>query len=361
MDKAKVALIGAGWWGTSAHIPALKEHPHAELVAVQSRSRDKAEKIAADFNIPLACATLDEVLGIDGLSAVIVSTTPNVHYEQARAALERGLHVLIEKPMTITATEAGELVALARRKGLHCLIGCPWHYNAHAIEARRLIRSGALGDVKMITMLFTNNTAGLYRGQPLDKAFRIDGEKHPERIPYRMPSLTSYSDPAVAGGGHVYTQISHLAALLGFLAESDPVEVFARFDNAGAALDVYDAINVQLANGALASLMSHGVPMPGHSQCEIRIHGTHGAIDLDIHQGRLSFHGADGQTNTYPDLSAQDRYLRFAPAQNLVDCALGRAPNQSPGELGWYAMRVIEASSRSAQLRANVVLPAVQP
>lgn len=358
MEKARIALIGAGWWGTYAHVPALKQHPQAELVAIQSRSREKANKIAADFNIPMACVTLDEVLAIEGLRGVIISTTPNAHYEQARAALERGLHVLVEKPMTITAAEAGELVALAKQKGVQCLIGCPWHYNAHAIEARRLIQSGALGDVKMATMLFTNTTAGLYRGLPLDKAFGIDAQKHPERLPYRMPGLSSYSDPAVAGGGHIYTQISHIAALLGFLAASDPVEVFARFDNAGGALDVYDAINVQLANGALASLMSHGAPMPGHAQCDIHIHGTQGAIHLDLHAGHLSFYGADGRRVIYPEAPAGERYPLYAPAQNLADCALGAADNGSPGELGWYAMRVIEASSRSARLRANVVLPA---
>ncbi|MCS7061622.1 MAG: Gfo/Idh/MocA family oxidoreductase [Anaerolineae bacterium] len=359
MDKAHIALVGAGWWGTYAHIPALKHHPRAELVAVQSRSREKAEQIAADFGVPFACVALEETLAIEGLNGVIISTTPNVHYEQARAALERGLHTLIEKPMTITAAEAGELVALARRKKVCCLIGCPWHYNRHAIEARRLIRTGALGEVKMVTMLFTNNTAGLYRGLSLDKAFGIDAQKNPERLPYRMPGLGSYSDPAVAGGGHIYTQISHLAALLGFLIESDPVEVFARFDNAGGALDVYDAISVRLANGALASLMSHGEPMPGHAQCDIHIHGRQGAIHLDLHAGTLVFYGADGQQMAYPTLPAGERYPLYAPAQNLVDCVLGTAENGSPGELGWYAMRVIEAASRSARRGENVMVPVV--
>ncbi|MGQ9815976.1 MAG: Gfo/Idh/MocA family protein [Candidatus Roseilinea sp.] len=168
------------------------------------------------------------------------------------------------------------------------------------------------------------------------------------------------SHPAVAGGGHVYIQISHLAALLGFLLESDPVEVFARFDNAGGALDVYDAINVQLANGALASLMSHSAPMPSHSQCETHAHVTRGAIHLDIHAGHLSFHGLDDQSAIYPGLEAKERYRVHALAQNLADCALGAADNQSPGDLGWYAMRIIEASSQSARLRANVVLPIVE-
>ena len=91
--KIRIGVIGAGWWATFAHIPAVKSHPHAELVAVQSRERAKVEKIARDFGAQHACTTAEELLAIPGLDAVIISTTPNVHYAQTKAALERGLHV----------------------------------------------------------------------------------------------------------------------------------------------------------------------------------------------------------------------------------------------------------------------------
>src|SRR5258708_27917781 len=100
MNKVRIGIIGAGWWATSAHIPAVKSHPDAELVAVQSREKAKAKKIARDFGAKHACTTLEEILAIEELDAVIVSSTPNVHYAQARAALERALHVLIETPST---------------------------------------------------------------------------------------------------------------------------------------------------------------------------------------------------------------------------------------------------------------------
>ena len=118
MKKVRIGIIGAGWWATSAHIPAIKSHPDAELVAVQSREKAKAEKIARDFGAKHACTSLEEILALKDLDAVIVSSTPNVHYAQAKAALERGLHVLIEKPMTFTADEARELVELAAQKKL---------------------------------------------------------------------------------------------------------------------------------------------------------------------------------------------------------------------------------------------------
>src|SRR5580658_3009669 len=139
MKKVRVGIIGAGWWATSAHIPAIKSHPDAELLAVQSREKAKSEKIARDFGAKHACTSLEDILALKELDAVIVASTPNVHFKQALAALERGRHVLLEKPMTFSAEEARELVELAVQKKLQLLISCPWHFTAHGMEARRLI------------------------------------------------------------------------------------------------------------------------------------------------------------------------------------------------------------------------------
>ena len=356
MRTVKVAVIGAGWWGTNAHIPAFKKHPQAELVAVQARTMEKARKIADDFGVPQACTTVDEVLAIPDLEAVAISTTPNVHYDHAKAALLAGKHVVLEKPMTITVAQAQELVDLAEQKHLHFVISCPWHYNPVAIEARKLVASGALGHIKIVTMVFTNNVAGLYAGQSLDVAFHIDKEKHPEQIPYRMPSLSSYSDPVVAGGGQIYTQVSHAAAMLGFVIQSDPVEVFARFDNAGTAVDVFDVLSIKLANGALVSLSSHGLPMPRDQRFDLHAFGDQGAAQLDLIHGHLEFHDRNANETTYPEPPRQERAPNTAPAQNLVDLILGKATNGSPATLGLYAMRVIEAAMRSAQTGTNVAV-----
>jgi len=353
MDKVKVAVIGAGWWGTKAHIPALQQHPRAELIAVQARTMEKARQVANDFGIPQACTTVEEVLAIDGLNAVVVSSTPNVHYAQAKAALNQGIHVVIEKPMTITVAESLELVDIADRQGLQFLVGCPWHYNSHVRAAHHLIQSGALGQVKMVSIFHTNRVAGLYAGLPLDQAFGITS---PEFLPYRMPNLSSYSDPSIAGGGQIYTQVSHVAALLGYLMHVDPVEVYARFDNAGTQVDVYDEISIRLADGTLVSLVSHGLPMPLDTRCETHISGSQGAITMDVVKGKLEYHDADGQATYYTDVPAPERYPLYAPAQNLVDAILGVAPNYSPATLGLYAMKIIEASCYSARTNTNVVI-----
>ena len=71
------------------------------------------------------------------IDAVIVSTTPHVHYAHTRAALLAGKHVLCEKPFTLTAAQAKKLVTLANERDLQLLIKCPWHYTRHGIKGTR--------------------------------------------------------------------------------------------------------------------------------------------------------------------------------------------------------------------------------
>ena len=108
---------------------------------------------------PASCLPLKVYLRI------VVSSSPNLHYEHAAAAIALGKHVLVEKPMTLTTAEAMELVNAAEEHGTQFLISCPWHYTAHAIEAQRLVRNGDLGEVRMISILMTNPIGDLLRGE----------------------------------------------------------------------------------------------------------------------------------------------------------------------------------------------------
>lgn len=351
---ARCAVIGVGWWATTAHIPALKRHPAAELVAIQSRDAGKARRIARHFEVTNACTTMEEVLAIGGLDGVIISSTPNVHFAQAHAALRQGLHVLIEKPMTLKAAESEELVALAERNGLHFLVSCPWHYTAHTLEARRLIQTGALGQMKMISVLMTNFVLGLYSGLAWDEIFGRNPTLQNSARPYCTPSHSSYSDPAIAGGGQIYSQFSHVAAHLGFLTGRSPVSVFAQFDNAGTAVDVYDTLNLKLEDGTLVAVASTGATPHTKRNYELRIYGTKGVLLMELWKGKMEYHLFDGEVKRYPDLPEAQIYPMFAPAENFVDVILGRAENGSPARLGHYAMQIIEAACESARSGSKI-------
>jgi predicted dehydrogenase len=331
-------------------------HPRADLVAVQKRDMEAAHRVAGDFGVPHACTRAEELVAVDGLDAVIVSSTPNMHYPHTKAALERGCHVLVEKPMAITVSEAAELLTLAEERGLHLLISCPWHYTSHGIEARRLIRQGVLGEVKMLSVLMTNFSGPLYRGLPLAQPSQDDAALEASPEFYLEPGPESYSDPSVAGGGQIYCQVSHAAAHIAFLTGSDPAEVFARFDNDGAAVDMHDTLNIKLRNGALVSLASTGATMTSGRTYEVRIYGTEGMLFMELWKGTMVLHERDGQVRSYPELQPEDIYPMYAPTTNLVDVVLGLAENGSPARLGVSAMRVIEAACQSACSGQNIIV-----
>ncbi|MFZ4483269.1 MAG: Gfo/Idh/MocA family protein [Chthoniobacterales bacterium] len=345
----QVGVIGAGWWATSAHIPAILAHPRAELLAVQCRTQEKADRVAADFGSAHAFAGYEQLLDLPGLDAVVIATTPNVHYEQARAALERGKHVLLEKPMTFTAAEARELCDLAEAKGVQLVISCPWHYTPHGLAARELIRRGDLGEIRMISILMTNPIDKLLTGVNTAPTHGMDNV-------YVEPNVGSYNDPAIAGGGQIYCQISHAAAYLTFLTGLQPEEVFARFDYAGSVNDIYDVLTVTLENGALVSIASTGATPLSDRNYEVRVYGTKAILMLELWKGLMEFIPFEGERRIFDPLPASDIYPDKGPLNNFVDAALGLAANGSDGRLGLASMEVIEAACESARTNRPTII-----
>ena len=197
--------------------------PRSGTVVRPSSRPDIARKIARDFGIPLGVSCVDEVLAIDVLDAVVISFHGKYALSAAKAALEHGLHVLIEKPMTLTATQAKTLVDLADEQGVQFLISGPWHYTEHAVEARRLIQSGAIGDIKMISVLMTNFCLGFFRGLPWEEIFADTDTFETAQPPYLKPEPAASSDPAVCGGGQIYNQVSHVGGRWHFSPVKNPL------------------------------------------------------------------------------------------------------------------------------------------
>ena len=347
-DGFQVGLLGAGWWAAEAHLPAIAGHPRARIAAIQTRSAEKAAKLLAQFDIGVAVTTAEELLALPGLDAVIISSTPQVHYAQAKAALERGLHVLIEKPMTLGAAESAELLALAEEKGVQFLISCPWHYTRHGVLARERIAAGALGDIRLVNIFMTNVTLGFYEAKPFAEALAGCDGVDASATPLIEPQITSYSDPATAGGGHIYCQASHIFAYLGFLTGLEPREISARFDDGGTAVDATNVVHITMAGGALVSLGTIATHADVDRYFEVRIVGTKGILALELWKGTFRLRLSNGEEEEPSPLTAEEIYPKFDPAINFVDAALGLAPNRSPASLGHYAMRLIEASCQSA-------------
>ena len=119
MEQLNIGVVGVGHLG-SLHAKMLAEMPDVNLVGVHDIDIDKARKIASEF-ATTAAETLDQLLC--NVNALTIATSTTAHFEVARRALERGIPVFIEKPVTQSIAEADALVKLAKEKGLIVQVG----------------------------------------------------------------------------------------------------------------------------------------------------------------------------------------------------------------------------------------------
>ena len=140
-------IVGFGDIAAKAVAPAIQAHKSSSLEAICRRDKASLDRYARDFNVPSTYTDYTEMLDAGGLDAVYVATPVNLHAPQAHAALDRGLHVLVEKPMALDATEAANLVATADHKNL--TLGIAFYHRFYPINlrVREIVESGDIGDL----------------------------------------------------------------------------------------------------------------------------------------------------------------------------------------------------------------------
>lgn len=126
--KLRIGLIGAGGIACNVHLPCLREIPQVELAAVCDIRPDRAQAAAATFAIPNSYTLYREMLDRESLDAVYVLTEPDQLFRPAKACLDAGLHVFLEKPPGVTTYQARTLLHAARQAGRVCMVGLNRRY-----------------------------------------------------------------------------------------------------------------------------------------------------------------------------------------------------------------------------------------
>lgn len=144
-----VAVIGTGF-GQKVHIPGFQAHHRTEVVAVYHRDINQAKAIAESHNIPHAYDTIDEILNLPAVQAVSIATPPFLHYEMAKAALQAGKHILLEKPTTLNVAEAQELYQLAQKQNVIATVDFEFRFVPGWQFFAELLSSGYVGNKRLI-------------------------------------------------------------------------------------------------------------------------------------------------------------------------------------------------------------------
>ncbi|MDN3668965.1 oxidoreductase [Echinicola jeungdonensis] len=142
--KIKTGLVGYGRIGESIHAPLIDHEPLLELTAVVERNREKSREKYPDITI---YRSLDEMLIQSEIQMVIICTPNAEHFPQAKAALEAGKHVVVEKPITVTSKEAEILDKLAKSKGLVLSVFQNRRWDGDFLTVKQLLEEKVLGRI----------------------------------------------------------------------------------------------------------------------------------------------------------------------------------------------------------------------
>lgn len=337
--KARIGVIGAGWWAAVNHLPVLKANEACEVVAVNRIGAPELAELQRKFDIPAGFEDYRAMLDEIPMDGVVISSPHVLHHEHAVAALAKGCHLLVEKPLTTTSADARDLIARADAAGKQVIVPYGWNFKDWTDEARALVADGRIGRVEHVVLQMASALEDLFAGQPM---------KETEGQMFRPPPST-WADPKRAGG-YGWGQLVHALGLLFRIADLEPTRVFALTGKSPTGVDYYDAAVVQFANGATASV-SGSATAPKHrgNQIDLRVFGSEGVLVLDIERERLEVWRRDGQDRVVEMSKGAGAYACEKPLNVLVDICLGQqVENQSPGIVGMRAVEVLDALYRSA-------------
>ena len=160
---AAIAVVGAGWWATGWHLPQLSRHPEAHIAAIVEMDESLRTELGELYGCPTFATLAELVASVDvQLDGVLISTPHRTHFELGMEAIDAGLNVLIEKPMTTTGPDAQVLVDAAKAGGKIFMVNTTANWREQTQRAVEVVASGTIGEVQHVQ---------LHMGAPLMELF----------------------------------------------------------------------------------------------------------------------------------------------------------------------------------------------
>lgn len=323
----RIGVIGAGVVA-ARHADAYRRHPRCALVAVTEPIAARGQAFAGRYGATWY-ADYRDMLSKGHLDAVSVCLPHHLHHPVALAAAEAGLHMLMEKPISLTVAEADEMIAACRRFEVRMMLGFVHRFRGEVLEADRLIAAGAIG-----------------RPATAQDSICTLGGSHPPAWVWEQTQ---------AGGGVLMYGGIHSVDRLLWLLRSDVVEVFAyqtRYASPGNVENGLTAV-LRFANGAIATLFENSPPYGKPGGWLTEIYGTEGAIRIktgewlelttaeqsstqnftryDHFQREINEFVASLLEDRVPSVTAEDGRRALAVARAIYDSAASGQPRSVEG------------------------------
>ena len=340
----RMGVIGAGSWGTM-HARAYHQHAAAELVGICDLDAGRAAALARKYGAAHSVTRVADLLKLE-LDAVSVATPDDRHLNPVLAALEAGIHVLVEKPLAMREEECRRMIEAAEAAGVRLMVD--WHnrWNPPAHEAYRAIRDGELGDIVYIY-------------------YRLSDTIH---VPTQMLPWAGESSVLHFLGSHAIDTVC-------WLLDETPFEVSCRRKDGVlrsmgvATADLY-LTTLEFPSGTTV-LVENSWILPQSAPALIdhrwEVLGTHGVLTFDATHNRAVAKYTRETPRGFPNASFPDlfvtpevhgRQLGFCvePMYHFVECVRDGVPPLTSGQDGLRNARILAAAERAAETRAPVAL-----
>jgi len=252
------------------------------------------------------------------LDAAFIITPHNMHHDQAKACLEAGVDVLLEKPMVMNAGEAEDLIQARDKTGRLLVVSFNGSLSPQVRTAVKMLRSGEVGDIMNVSATVWQNwkkaTTGAWR-----------------------------QDPVIAGGGFLFDTGAHMLNTVTDLVGEDFVEVAAWLDNRGTPVDILGSVMARTRSGAFVTMNGCGDAIKScHS--DVRVFCTKAIIRTGVWGEMLELQ-REGEEGLKP--------VELPPSQGQWEQFLrvrkGEIPNPCPPEVGLRMARLWDAIQASSK------------
>jgi 1,5-anhydro-D-fructose reductase (1,5-anhydro-D-mannitol-forming) len=331
--KLAWGLIGASDIAKTRMIEAINGQPDGSVVAVMSSSVERAKRYAAENGIPRAYSSVEALLADSAVDVVYVSTTNERHKSEVLLAAAHGKHVLCEKPLALTMSDAREMAEACRQ---HKVVLGTNHHLRNAVShraIRRLIKEGAIG-------------------KPL--AARVF---HAVYLPPRLQGWRL--EKPDAGGGVILDITVHDADVLHFALDDDAEEVVALSGRQGLAqAGLEDAVMgaIRFKSGALAQF--HDAFTIKHTRTGFEVHGTDGSLigeDVMTQEPRGHLYLQRDDKREEVDLGPQED-LYSHQVRYFNDAVKGKGAPFTTAEDGIRSLAVASAVLESARTGQRIAV-----
>ena len=329
------AIAGIGSHADLKLAPAMKLANDARLVAVYSRDQHRAEAFAEKHGADAACNDLDSMLADSRIDAVLVASPNHLHAPQTIRAAAASKHVLAEKPMANTVTDAAAMVSACRDHGVKLGLGFELRFHPAHLWARQVIGDGAIGRIRLAHGQWGRGNRG-----------------EPEHLP-RTGLREWWETPELIGDASVLVGLGvHVFDLFRFLMQEEVVEVVAMTDGQTShqPLEHIATIALRMRGGAIAQVMC-GRMLPD-TQNDLALYGSDGrfATKETIWEARLGSAELVSASAIENESYDYDYLANFVAELNDFRDALehDRDPSAT-GEDGLRATQITAAAIESAK------------